>query len=533
MSTEIKINEIEAVENPKNNFKAWIIAAVIIGLVGLVGLGLIVRKNFSGENAAENAEKAEEKSAVKELKLEPELLNSAKLEYEAVAAKSAVSMLKSTGTIEANPQQTQEITSLVDGRIENISVSIGDRVSAGQTIAIITSPEVAQLQGKLHDAETKHQIAERNLNRVLKTENRVSILQAKAKLDEAEANVNRAKDLANLNSNKDVLAAETNFSVAKAKFDQADSSLKRTKKIVELGAGATKDLIAAETNYKTAKADFDLAENSLKKIKEYVKINAGREVLAAQTHYKTAKAAYDFESNISLNKEIQEARAEFETTKVDVLHISDEMSSLGINPSNHTNAENSSLVYIKSPSSGIVTDRKANNGSGVQEGQNLLTLSNVSSVWATANVPQDQMKSIYVGTSAEIKTVDGKTINAQVTNIDTNLNEDTRTGKVRLSIDNSDAKLKVGMFVEVNFRTGSSGTEIAVPSDAIQTVGGKSVVFVQKKSENGVFEIRTIEFGEESDGYTRIKKGLEIGETIVTKGSFTLKTQVEKGADEE
>jgi membrane fusion protein, heavy metal efflux system len=532
-----EVGENTKVEVPKNNFKAWIITAVIIGLVGLVGLGLIVKKTFSGEQVnAESAEKTDEhgKEEGKEVKLEPEMLNSANLQIEGVTSKTAVSMLTTTGTIEANPQKTQQITSLVSGRLEQINVGIGDKVSAGQTIAVVSSPQVAQMHGKMHEAETQLHLAERNLNRVLKTENRVSVLQSKAKLDETEANLNRTRDLVKLNSSKDLIAAESSFTAAKAKAGEAEATLKRTKKLIELGAGAGKDLKSAQTVFETAKAELDIADNNVKKIHNFVKINSGRDVLSAETAYKNAKAEYDFQSNISLNKEIQEARAAVETSRVDVAHIRDEMRSLGVIINEHTafdHNKNSSLVYLKAPASGIVSERMFNNGAGVEPNQSIMTLSDVSSVWATANVPQDQMKSIYVGTSAEIKLADGKTINASVSYIEPTLNEDTRTGKVRLAIDNPDSRMKVGMFVEISFRTGKGdGTELAVPSEAVQNIGGKTIVFIPKKDETGAFEVREVKTGETSDGYTQIKEGVELGEMVVTKGSFTLKTQVEKGA---
>ncbi len=537
--SEKEIIEIEEVEeiSAKNNVKAWIITAVIIGLISLIGLGLIVRKSFS---SAESVEKTEEhsdehgKEEGKEVKLEPEILSSAGLKYEGVTSQTAVALLKTTGTIEANPQKTQQITSLVSGRLEQINVGIGDKVSAGQTIAVVSSPQVAQMHGKMHEAETAFHLSERNLNRVLKTENRVSVLQAKAKLDETKANLIRTKDLVKLNSSKDLIAAESSFTAAKAKFSEAEATLKRTKKLIELGAGAGKDLKSAQTVFETAKAELDIADNNVKKIRDFLKINSGRDVLSAETAYKNAKAEYDFQSNISLNKEIQEAKAAVETAKVDVAHIRDEMRSLGVIINEHTafdHNKNSSLVYLKAPASGIISERMLNNGAGVEPNQSIMTLSDVSGVWATANVPQDQMKAIFVGTFAEIKLADGKTINARVSYIEPTLNEDTRTGKVRLAIDNPDSLMKVGMFVEIGFRTGKGeGTELAVSTEAIQNIGGKSVVFIPKKDETGAFEIREVETGEESDGYTQIKKGAELGEMVVTKGSFTLKTQVEKGS---
>ena len=175
------------------------------------------------------------------MKLSAEALQSAGIEIEGVTQRPAVALLQTTGTVEANEQQTQQATPLVGGRIDQVRVRLGDRVRAGAVLAVISSPQIAQMHGKLHEAETQRALAERNLERVLRAENRVAVLSAKAKLDEAEA------------------------------------TLKRVRRLIELGAGAGKDLIAAETAYKTAKAE------------------------------------YDFQSNISLNREVQEARAAVET----------------------------------------------------------------------------------------------------------------------------------------------------------------------------------------------------------------------------
>lgn len=536
---EKEIIETEIIENPPGK-RSWLITAVIIGLIGLLGIGWIVAKQLSTKSETASEEKKEdEKDKSKEVKLEPELLASANLEIESVTNRPAVALLNVTGTIESNPQNIQMVTSLVSGRIERVNYSIGERVSAGEVVAVISSPQVAQIHGKMHEAETKYQIAERNLSRVLKSENRVSVLQAKAKFDEAKANLERTKDLSLLNSNKDVLTAETNFANAKAKFEQANANFVRQTKIFELGATSKKVLQEAETNYKTSKSDLELAENNLKKIKDFVKINAGRDVLNAETSYKTAKAEYEFQTNISLSKEIQEAKAEVETAKVDLSHIRDEMRSLGIEVDEHSlenHSKNSSMVYITAPASGIVSERTLNNGSGIEANQTILTISNTSSVWITANVPENQLRVIQIGTVADVKSsVLGEgSISARVTNIDTMLNEDTRTAKVRLAVDNPGEKLKAGMFAEIGFRAGTaSGEELVVKSEAVQRIDGKDVVFIPKKDENGVFEVREIETDGEIEGYTRIKKGVQIAEKIVTKGSFTLKTQLEKGSMEE
>ena len=287
---------------------------------------------------------------------------------------------------------------------------------------------------------------------------------------------------------------------AKARLDEADATLKRTKRLIELGAGAGKDLVTAETTYKTSKAD------------------------------------YDFQTNIALNKELQEARAEAETAQVDLRHIVDEMRALGVTvdsgqPDDHRS--DTSLVSLRSPVSGVVTERKFNAGAGIEAATPIFSISNLGTVYVIANVPETNMARLRVGSVAEITSPAIGTISGRVSYIDPTLDETTRTGRVRLEVPNSNGKLRAGMFAEVGFYTGTNaeaGEELVVPSSAVQRTGDKTVVFVPREDEPGAFEVREIEAGADINGYTKVIEGLKLGEKVVTKGSFTLKTQLEKGA---
>lgn len=446
---------------------AWIITAAVIGLIVVIGLVWMATKN-SNSSAAETAENREEKEghsdneAGKEVRLEPESLNSAGIQTEGVTQRPAIAKLSVTGTIELNPEKTEMATPLVGGRIENVYYGVGDYVEKGAVLAVIASPQLAQMHGKMHEAKTRYDLAQRNLARVQKAENRVAVLQAKAKLDEAE------------------------------------STLKRTKRLIELGAGAGKDLVFAETNYRTAKAD------------------------------------YEFQSNISLNKEIQEAKAEVETSRVDLHHIENEMRSLGVavNSDDDDHQKDTSLVSVKSPLSGIITERKFNAGAGIDTSTPIFAISNLSTVYVIANVPESSVGNLIPSSAAEIKSVAAGTISGRIDYIDPRLDETTRTAKVRLEVPNPNGKLRAGMFTEVAFYTGtgdSTGEELVVKSDAIQRDKDKTIVFIPKDNEPGTFEIREVEIGGEIQGYTTIKSGLKLGEKVVTKGSFILKTQMQKG----
>ena len=402
------------------------------------------------------------KAPENEVKLSAEALHATGIEIEGVTQRPAVVLLQATGTVELNDQQTQQATPLVGGRVEVVHVRLGDRVRAGSVLAVISSPQIAQMHGKLHEAETQRALAERNLERVLRAENRAAVLSARAKLDEAEATLNRVR------------------------------------RLIELGAGAGKDLIAAETAFKTAKAE------------------------------------YEFQSNISLNREVQEARAAVETTRVDVSHIRDEMRSLGApvpEDEKHSHHKDTSLINVRAPVAGTVTARLVNAGAGIEAGTPLFTIGNLATVWIIANVPEAQIGRVHVGTAVEV-TVGNEILSGLVSYIDPNLNEDTRTARVRIEISNPAERLKAGMFVQVSFQASSSETsdqELVVKSEALQRMGERTIVFLPQDDEPGTFEIRDVQAGAQTNGYTRILSGLQVGEKVVTKGSFTLKTQMMKG----
>ncbi len=449
---------------------------VIVALVALVGIVAIyavflrggkepapsTEVKVSTEPAGAGDEHAGEGE---EVMLTPEALKSAGIEIEGVTQRPAVALIKVTGTVETNQQQTQQASPLVSGRVERVNVGQGDVVRAGAVLAIISSPEVAEMHGKLREAETRLRLAERTLQRVQRPENRVGLIQAKVKLDEAEA------------------------------------TLRRTRRLIELGAGAGKDLIAAE---------------------------------AAQ---KSAKAEYDYQNNISVNREVLQAQAEVETARVDVGHLRQSLQTLGdpvATGSRDAHTTDISLVTLRAPVAGTVVERLVNAGAGIQAGATLFTIANISTVWIIANVPEAQVGKIRVGTPAEVRSaaLGSGAMAGRVNYIDPRLNEETRTARVRIEMANPGERLKSGMFVEVGFQAGTGAAteeELVIPSSAVQRIEDRSVVFIPKEDEQGAFEVREVELGGSVEGYHRVISGLKLGDKVVTKGSFVLKTQKMKG----
>src|SRR5215510_15706841 len=427
----------------------FVVAALVLAIASALYFWLRDQETKPDEKAAVEAH-TDEHGGGGEVELTGEALEAAGIEYVSVAERPAVALLRVTGAVEANQQHVQQVTPLVGGRVDRVLVALGDRVRSGAPLAVVSSPQIAEMHGKLHESETRLQNSERNLARVKKAENRAAVLSAKARLDEAEA------------------------------------ALKRTRRLIELGAGAGKDLIAAETAYKTAKAE------------------------------------YDFQTNISLNKELTEAQAELDTARVDVQHTRDGLRALGAPVSeNEQDCDNCdiSLVTVRAPISGTVIERLINAGAGFEAGKPLFTVADISTLWVIANVPEALVGKLHVGTPAEVRgpALGDEAISGRVAYIDPVLNEEARTARVRIEVNNPRERLKVGMFVEVGFEAGAGGqvkpaeNELVIPEEAVQRIGERTVIFLPKEGENGHFEARDVELGGAAGGSQRVISGLKAG----------------------
>src|SRR3974377_412825 len=156
-----------------------------------------------------------------------------------------------------------------------------------------------------------------------------------------------------------------------------------------------------------------------------------------------------------------------------------------------------------SPINGFVTDRKAFPQTAVTPETELYTVSDLSAIWAVADVYEYEVPFVRVGQDVELELsyYAGRRWHGRISSISPNVDPQTRTVKVRIELSNPDFELKPQMFANVQLAI-NYGTKLVVPSQAVLDSGTEQIVFVAH--DEGVFEPRKGTVGDQHSNNTTI-----------------------------
>jgi membrane fusion protein, heavy metal efflux system len=187
--------------------------------------------------------------------------------------------------------------------------------------------------------------------------------------------------------------------------------------------------------------------------------------------------------------------------------------------------------YLKliSPIDGHIVQRDVVVGQHVEPQQMLLTLSDLSTLWAVLDAREADLPHVAPGQPVRITTsiYAGRTWTGRVQHVGDVVDEKTRTVKIRVDVHNDGRLLKPNMFVQGEFSDAVSTHDVfTVPEEAIQTIGGESVVFVREAADR--FAAHPVEIGERVGPRRAVLHGLDGSEGLVTAGAFNLKAELLK-----
>jgi RND family efflux transporter MFP subunit len=253
--------------------------------------------------------------------------------------------------------------------------------------------------------------------------------------------------------------------------------------------------------------------------------------MLAADHQKRQRTEQLVEIGAASRQELEEAAAAETSRATEVAAAGQRLLQLGLSRKQvealRSPRQVVSEVVVPAPIDGIMTSRSANLGQVVGMGQELFTVTDLSEVWVVGDLYEQNFSSVSVGSEAALTTLayPELTLHGRVTYIDPQVDPQTRTAKVRVQVPNPSGRLRLGMYVTVSFTTRGREQTVVVPKAAVQTIGGRQVVFVLAEDEEGTFIQRPVQVGRLlGDSYT-VLRGLQPGEVVVTEGSFFLRAE--------
>jgi membrane fusion protein, heavy metal efflux system len=305
------------------------------------------------------------------------------------------------------------------------------------------------------------------------------------------------------------------------------SKVRKGQKLADLESA---DIDQAEADYLKALADSENAKRS-----------AAAEIKLAQQTYDRTKALY--EKTVVPGKNMQSAEHDLEvarataennaaSTKATLTAARRHLLILGLNDATidtlATKPGLAATFALNSPIDGTVVEREATIGATVGTDANVFKIIDTSRVWIDANVFEKDLPRVRNGQGVKVTTTafPGTTFSGRIIFINSVVDPESRTVKVRTEVPNPDGRLKPDMFANVEIITDVKSTAISVPQSAVLEDNGKSIVFV---AEGNVYKQRQVQVGIKNGDRVEIIDGLNAGDRVVIKGNYLLLQQSKPG----
>jgi cobalt-zinc-cadmium efflux system membrane fusion protein len=183
---------------------------------------------------------------------------------------------------------------------------------------------------------------------------------------------------------------------------------------------------------------------------------------------------------------------------------------------------------LRAPFEGRVITRNITRGEVVETQEKLFTVADLSDVWVVGNVPEKDVQYIRKDQKVDVivSAYPHAVIPGTITYIGDVLDPATRTMRLRVTVPNPGLLLKPEMFAIVRVYAASAPDALTVPVEAVQNSPTGKIVFVRRGTSD--FEVRTVRVGPEQGEVVTVLEGVSDGEQVVTRGSFALKSEMER-----
>ncbi|QHN02874.1 efflux RND transporter periplasmic adaptor subunit [Granulicella sp. WH15] len=276
------------------------------------------------------------------------------------------------------------------------------------------------------------------------------------------------------------------------------------------------DQTRARLDLSQAKATLDLQNSILASRQQLFSQGAipGRDLDTARTTAVQAQAAYDIAkqrfdalAKVGTTSSLETAKGQLASAKGKYLGAEAQLS--------YTN--------IRTPISGVVTDRPLFAGETAAPGAPILTIMDTSTLLAKLHLSQAQAQRLEVGSPATL-TVPGldKPVEAKVSLISPALDPGSTTVEVWLSVPNKDGRLKAGTPLHATLEGLTIPKAMLIPTDAVQRSTEAPGKFVLVIASDGTAKKRPVTVGIQTEETTQIVDGLKPDDNVIIGGGYGL-----------
>ncbi|MFC1479459.1 efflux RND transporter periplasmic adaptor subunit, partial [Planctomycetota bacterium] len=410
-----------------------------------------------------------------------------------------------------NADQVAHVVPQTSGIVRKVLKHLGDEVRAGDVMAWIESSELGEAKvdyfSKLNEVYCSRIDLPRakaihdNTIQMLKALDQMPTLDELKRLNNMEMGENRSRLIS--------VYAELVFS---------RKAYLREKGLYAKKISSEEDFQASEKGYKKAEAEYLAIRDSI-----------SFEVKKNLSEIERGKRVAEFEAEAAKQKLIM-----LGLTVKDVNTLSP-LPPIGVpvkksvdrhsDQEKHDSKNRSLALYpLRAPFKGTVIKKHITLGEKIGDDSDVFTIANLSSVWVNVNVSQKDLCHVKKGQKVRVAAgygiPDAQGVISYVAPI---IEERTRAIVARVLLPNPKGAWRPGLFVTAHIIARGDAAALRISRSAIQTIEGKSVVFIP---EDGEFEAVPVVIGRSNSKFAEILSGLSKGQLYVSRGGFELKAKI-------
>lgn len=261
------------------------------------------------------------------------------------------------------------------------------------------------------------------------------------------------------------------------------------------------------------------------------------ELLAARADLDAAEAHERRETGLATHRlatgaSVERAAAEVASLEAAALGARHRLLAMGVTAGEIRQVEAGRLlagITLRAPFAGEVVERPAVLGQVVDPTDVVLRVAALDTVWVLLDVYENDLSKVDVGDDAEIVSdaFPNETLRGRVEHVDATIDEETRSARVRVEVQNERRFLRPGQFVHARLSArDETRRRIVVPTAAVLQIAGGPAAFVRTGAEE--YELRPLRIGVGLGDRVEVLAGLAPGEELVVDGGFALKSELQR-----